>query len=183
MLGTTCSASSQPTAGDKWANVRVPKRRKSNVVEGDRRGPGNEGYEEKAVCRDSRKLDLPMCFRRYGFPIPLTQNGPFWILRDGNKMLKEFGFCVVPVPRTKLWENGRYVVHEGHRCFNVHTQCGSKACLKLDGARSAFLDTGSLRTLAENEGLQVFCLMAIQDAAFISGGWWPSWLAACDARG
>ena len=48
-----------------------------------------------------------------------TQDGPYSILKDGNRMLKPLDLICVPVPRVRLFSDGRYVVHKTGHFFGL----------------------------------------------------------------
>jgi len=83
---------------------------------------------------------LPLCFRCYGIPVPLTTSGPFWIIKDGNAMLRPFGYCVLPVLRAELQHEGKYIVHKDNHFYNVDVHGGDGGtCAKADGPHREFL--------------------------------------------
>ncbi len=50
----------------------------------------------------------------------VVASGPFSILADGNQILQPFRHRVVPVSRTMLPEDGRYVIHQNDHFYNIH---------------------------------------------------------------
>eukprot|EP00959_Pyramimonas_sp_CCMP1952_P025203 528719-Pyramimonas_sp.AAC.1 len=90
------------------------------------------------------------CFRNYGLPVTATRNGPFWILRDGNAMLRPWGHAATPVPRHSILEDGRYIVHARNHFFNLWVQCEGKACVRMDGGCRRFMEPNRIKRYIED---------------------------------
>lgn len=55
---------------------------------------------------------LAVALQCLGFAVEVNSDGPFWAIRDGNRLLAPFGQILVPVPPDCILQSGRYILHK-----------------------------------------------------------------------
>ena len=108
----------------------------------------NGVHEQQHVC-------LLVALRHLGFHVTCTENGPFWVLRDGNKFLRHYGKALVPATLGCMSSDpGLYVCSHGDHCWGVRSgDSPSPSCDR--GTQHTFVANAS-RTGSSCEAMHVY---------------------------
>ena len=124
----------------------------------------------------TKQLRVPQ-LPEFGISVPLR--GPLSILRDGNDLLRNHGFCNMPVPSETLWQSGRFLLAERSHCyaiFRVRT-----IAIKMDGDNHAeFMSREECLRICANSHIHLYKLSHIDATPFAAGSYMPTWALNSD---
>eukprot|EP00973_Karenia_brevis_P033311 4595455-Karenia_brevis.AAC.1 len=115
-----------------------------------------------------------------GFEIQCDEDGPFWILRDGNRFVNPKGYVILPFPKSIIRQQGSFIIYkDNHFTALSHTGHGAR-----------YVDNGVGRSLShqdiqglEQSDIRVFQVLPWAASWLARGHWVPSWVANLDIQG
>ena len=156
------------------------------VVECLDRAAGVGGGEHDSDCplaaNKLKHICLVTTLWVLGIPVHATADGPYWALRDGNEVLRPFEHLLMPAPRARIAQRGRFVLHRASHFFALVVMSPSLT-LRIDGNDLQMLQPSGVTELIADQSLTVFSLLGQSESPFGAGAWMPPWALAGDVLG
>jgi hypothetical protein len=106
-----------------------------------------------------------MSLRNLGVPAPVSRDGPFRAMREGNVMLAPFQKTLARVPAGTILRPGLHILHRGDHFAALVTHGGG--AVFLDGLSHRVLTHDDLSRLSVDAAVGVFELRSVSDTRML----------------
>ena len=102
-----------------------------------------------------------MCFikacHNLCIPVECNASGPYWIVQDGNLMLRPLGFCILPVHKEVLSSSGLFIIAKDKHCYALLSVNSSS--VKIDGnGHPEIVDQQGMSCLRIDDDVKVYII-------------------------